>query len=543
MSRRFATTLCLLLLVGTLAASLPAAATPASGAASGTPTIVAVYPNPVAAGDAGEFVTVRVPEETALGSCTLADDEGRVGLPERVVSGTVTLSTAPNRTRDLVAGRVLASAMPSLANAGEDLVLLCDGVVVDAASYWDAPEGEVYRDGAWRALGRTAFAVSRVANADATVFALPDAPEAVRESLRGADDRLLVGGYTFTSERVAAILANASARGVDVRVLVEGGPVGGVAAREARVLDGLVDAGVEVTVLDGPHARYPFHHAKYAVVDDAVLVTSENWKPSGIGGHGTRGWGAFVHDATLADSLAAVHRADSEWIDGVAWTTYRKNATFQESSPSSATYPRTFAPLDAAVDRVSLVVSPDTSRDALLGFVRGANESLLVEQMGIGADTVLLNATIAAAERGVRVRVLVSGAWYAREENAALVERLNERARRDGLDLRAKLAAPRGRYGTLHVKGAVADGERVLVGSVNWNENAVNRNREAELVLSDSDVGTYYARLFLADWRGGVWTLPVLAACVSLAGVLLAAWYLRREIAFESPDAAVGWRP
>ncbi|QLC34196.1 phospholipase [Halarchaeum sp. CBA1220] len=543
MSRRFATSLCLLLLAGTLAASPPAVATPASGASSGTPTIVAVYPNPVAERDAGEFVTVRFPEETALGSCALADDEGRVALPERTVTGTVTLSTAPNRTRRLVPGRVLASAVPSLANAGEDLVLLCDGTVVDAASYRDAPEGEVSRDGAWRVLGRTAFAVSSVANADATVFALPDAPEAVRESLRGADDRLLVGGYTFTSERVAAILANASARGVDVRVLVEGGPVGGVAEREARVLDGLVEAGVEVTVLDGPYARYPFHHAKYAVVDDAVLVTSENWKPSGIGGRGTRGWGALVRNATLADSLAAVHRADSEWVDGVPWQTYKENATFQESEPANATYPRVFAPLDADVDDVSLVVSPDTSRDALLGFVRGANESLLVEQMGIGTDTVLLNATVAAAERGVRVRVLVSGAWYAREENAALVERLNERARRDGLDLRAKLAAPRGRYGTLHVKGAVADEERVLVGSVNWNENAVNRNRETELVLADPEVGAYYARLFLADWRGGVWTLPVLVAGVALAGALLAAWYLRREIAFERADAAVGWQP
>ncbi|WP_435096852.1 phospholipase D-like domain-containing protein [Halarchaeum sp. P4] len=529
---------CCLLLVASLAVPVPVAASDA-----GTPTIVAVYPNPTTDGDAGEFVTVSFPAGTDLGSCALADDESRVALPNRTVSGSVTVSTAPNRTRELADTPVISGALPSLANAGEDLALLCGGVVVDAASYRNAPEGDVYREGAWRPLGRTAFDVRSVTDANATVFALPDAPETVIETLRGADERLLLGGYTFTSERVAAELAAADARGVAVHVLVEGGPVGGVSAREARLLDGLVANGVSVTVLDGPNARYPFHHAKYAVVDESVLVTSENWKPSGVGGHGTRGWGAVVRNASLADALAAVHRADAGWVDGVPWRTYRTNATFQPPDPSNATYPSAFAPLTIDVDDVSLVVSPDNSRRALLTFVRDANESLLVEQMGIGTDTELLNATLDAAARGVRVRVLVSGAWYARDENAALVETLNDRARRDGLDLRAKLASPRGRYGTLHVKGAVADGERVLVGSVNWNENAVNRNRETELVLCDRAVGAYYTRLFQADWRGGVWTLPVLVALVALCALVGASWYVRREIVFETADAAVGWQP
>ncbi|MFB6079061.1 MAG: phosphatidylserine/phosphatidylglycerophosphate/cardiolipin synthase family protein [Halarchaeum sp.] len=505
-------------------------------AAGGTPTIVGVYANPAAPEDAGEFVTVAVPD--AAGDCSLADGEERVSLPAHA-AGRVTFSAAPNRTRALVDTPVVESALPSLANDGESLALVCDGAVVDAATYERAPEGDVYRDGSWRPLGRTDFPVSSVRDANATVFALPDAPEPVLATLRNASRRVYLGGYTFTSARVARALRNASRRGVDVRVLVEGGPVGGVSAREARLLDALDDANVTVTVVDGPHARYPFHHAKYAVVDESALVTSENWKPSGVGGHGTHGWGAVVRNATIANRLAAVYRADSTWRDGVPWRRYRANATFQPPDPANTTYPSRFAPLSTEADRVSLVLSPDTSRDALLRFVRDANESLLVEQMDIGTDTRLLNATVAAAERGVRVRVLVSGAWYAREENAALVDRLNERARRDGIDLRARLADPRGRYGLLHVKGAVADGERVLVGSINWNENAVRNNREAELVLADPVVGGYYARLFRADWRGGVWTLPLGLAALALCGVLCGAWYLNREVAFGGEGE--GW--
>ncbi|MBP1953261.1 phosphatidylserine/phosphatidylglycerophosphate/cardiolipin synthase-like enzyme [Halarchaeum rubridurum] len=533
----------------------PSTVAPASapGPATGTPRVVALYPNPVRQEDAGEFVTLAFPDETPLGRCALADDEGSVRLPDVTVRGRVTLSTAPNRTRALVDGRVIESELPSLANAGERLVLVCDGQVVDAASYADAPEGEVYARGVWRSPGRTAFDVRSVTDAPTTVFALPDAPGVVTDTLEAAERRVLLGGYTFTSARVAAALRDAAARGVRVRVLVEGGPVGGVSAREAALLDSLAATpNVTVTVIDGPHARYPFHHAKYAVVDDAALVTSENWDPSGVGGRATRGWGAVVRDPALADALAAVHRADSGWLDGVGWDAYRSNATFQPPSTANGTYPAAFPALSTSAERVSLVVSPDTSKRALVGFVENATETLAVEQMDFDPDTALWNATLAAAERGVRVRVLLSSAWYAREENAARAARLNERARRDGLDLRAKLVDPRGRYGHLHVKGAIADGARVLVGSVNWNANAVNANRETDLVIADPEIGRYYARLFRADWRGGVWTLPVGLALAALCGLCGACLYLRREISFAAVDAGtdgddsgtetLGWR-
>ncbi len=134
------------------------------------------------------------------------------------------------------------------------------------------------------------------------------------------------------------------------------------------------------------------------------------------------------------------------------------------------------------------------------------------------------------------MRVLLSGAWYAREENAALVARLNDRARRDGLDLRARLADPRGRYGHLHVKGAITDGERVLVGSVNWNANAVTANRETELVIDDPAIGRYYERLFRADWRGGVWTLPLPVLVAALCALGVVVWYLRRAVAFADSE-------
>ncbi|WP_331714190.1 phospholipase D-like domain-containing protein, partial [Halobacterium sp. CBA1126] len=296
--------------------------------------------------------------------------------------------------------------------------------------------------------------------------------------LESAEDRLYLAGYTFTSARATRALAAAADRGVDVRVLVEGGVAGGAPSPEGARLDVLAAAGVDVHVLDGERARYSFHHAKYAVADDRAVVLSENWKPSGTGGHGNRGWGVTVADAGVADHLADVFRADTDWADAKPWKTVRENFTVVDGDPATESYPTRFPALDERADGVRVLVAPDNARSGVRELVASADESLVVEQASLDRHSPFTNWTVDAARRGVKVRVLLSGKWYARESNRNTTERLNRIAAEEGLDLDAKLAAPRSRYEKVHVKGAVVDGERALVGSLNWNEHAATENRE-----------------------------------------------------------------
>lgn len=71
-------------------------------------------------------------------------------------------------------------------------------------------------------------------------------------------------------------------------MLVDADPVGGMSARQVARLDALASAGIDVRVLGGPRARYRFNHAKYAVIDDSALVTTENWNPAGVGAAASR---------------------------------------------------------------------------------------------------------------------------------------------------------------------------------------------------------------------------------------------------------------
>ncbi|WP_302080353.1 phospholipase D-like domain-containing protein [Salinibaculum rarum] len=496
-----------LLVVGTLpvaGADGPVASVADEQSSTG-PRLVAAYPNPVIDGDAGEYVVVSVPPATDLGSYSLADDDSAVSLPNRTASGRVVLSTAPNATASLVdADPLPVSDHLELANGGESLTLSHNGTVVDRLNYTDAPSGElrvVAGTRRWRPLGATDRPVVTGDSGTVTAFALPDAPAVATETLAGADSRILLAGYTLGDDAVADELLAAAARNVTVRVLVDGDPVGGTARRQARLLDRLADAGIEVRVLGGERARYNFHHAKYAVVDDRALVATENWKHAGLGGNGSRGWGVVTSQPRIVQGLAATFRADAGWHDARPWTAYRADESFQEAPPANETYPTRFQPRSVRVEETRLLVAPDNAETTVLNLIDNATETLAIQQVSIGGrGQPFVQAALAAARRGVTVRILLSSAWYVEDENRKLVDWLDERASRENLPLEARLAKPRGQFEKVHTKGLIVDGDQVVFGSMNWNNNSAHENREVVLVLEGKEAGTYYGRVFDADW-------------------------------------------
>ena len=268
-------------LVALVVLSVVAGTTPAVSATESAtgPRVVSVYPNPLADGAVGEFVVVSTPDPQNL---SLSDGERviDVSLP----GGTVALSADPTAARALTDHPVVGVSGLELANGGERLVLEREGRVVDTVVYEDAPAGErllLEVDGEraereWRPLGYEPRPVSNYEGAQATAFVLPDSPDTALDTLRAADDRVLLAGYTFTSPRVTRALVNASARGVRVRVLVDDAPVGGLTTREARMLDRLARAGVEVRVIGGEGARFSYYHPWSPEPDVEAVSSSGN---------------------------------------------------------------------------------------------------------------------------------------------------------------------------------------------------------------------------------------------------------------------------
>ncbi|GAB3030908.1 hypothetical protein GCM10025298_19600 [Natronobiforma cellulositropha] len=511
------------------------------------PRVTELYPNPTTYGNVGEFFAVYVPEPTSLANWSVTDGHTTASFPNRTVSGHVAFSMAPDVTAEMTPHPVVAlEGHLRLAADGDELTIRDGNRTIDRVGYGRAAVGdvwfrEVYDDGGptsgdggvWWSHGATCFPVTAVGETDVTAFALPDAPDLVRSELHAAEDRILLGGYTFTSESVADELESAAARGVTVDVLLEAGPVGGTSERTADLLDA-VDENVTVRVLGGPGARYRYHHPKYAVVDDRALVTTENWNPSGVGGTSSRGWGVVVDDSAVAAHLAHVFRADFEGRDTTTWERHRANATFVEDDPPGDPYPADIDPEPFSADAVETLLAPDNAEERLLEHIRDADESIRIKQVRIGSrDLPLLEETLEAARRGVDVRILLDATWYVEDENRALAHDLERTADEEGLPLEVRLVDPRGRFEKIHAKGVVIDERVAVVGSINWNENSLRNNREVALVLHGEDVGAFYAAVFDADWEERSWPLPAELVGVVVLGLALVGLGARAYLEFE----------
>ncbi len=444
-----------------------------------------------------------------------------------------------------------------LRNSGDEIVLMDSGNnVVDAVIYGDtdysggvwtgAPlnkpsQGQIYRRASFADtdtlqdwsnereyyMGQSDFHVEVFEfNGTAQLFVSPDSSfNTIKSAIDSSESSIWLAVYEFGGVELAELLANAASRGLDVKVLLDGSPAGGISADERTAMNILSSAGAEVKLMNGVGShtkRYNFMHAKYAVIDgDTLIVMSENWSPTGIpmqNMSGNRGWGAIIENMQLAEYMQEVFNAD--W-NGNDMTPYEGTGSVDDGSSSGT------VPYGAGTDKytpvyddlivsgdftVTPVVAPDTSMNGstVLGMIDSATRLVYVEQFYAdktwkGGPNKYLEAVVNASRRGCEVKVLLDSTWYNTQkddytDNDNTVEYINKIADAEGLDMEARLIRLNDLV-KLHNKGVIAD-DGVLISSINWNKNSPSRNREAGLIIENKEVAEYYRDVFLSDWAG-----------------------------------------
>ncbi len=396
----------------------------------------------------------------------------------------------------------------------------------DSAADWDLVR-------VWSLGQSEVAAASFVFEGSAYAFVSPDrAFEALTGLLDNATASIDASLYTLTNSELAASLRRALARGVQVRLLLEGAPVGGIVQDEWTALHLLPGAGAQIrflvdnTTLD-IQERYRFAHAKYAIVDRrTVIVSTENWGGSAFptwDATGSRGWTVAVDHAPLAAYFQRVFEEDFD-------LRRRDVFSFEEMSFSLApnrvesVAPRapTFRPRTVTgAFRIIPVLGPDTtlSPETIMDTLRSATESIHVEMFYAHRTwgdfpNLYLEELVAAARRGVQVRLLLDASPYNVEDdnpadNDDTVRYVNEIAATEGLDFQAKLVALDAHgLSRAHTKGLIVDGRTVVVSSVNWNRNSATANREAGLIVENEALGAYFEEVFAWDWKDDL-TAPV----------------------------------
>jgi len=367
-----------------------------------------------------------------------------------------------------------------------------------------------------------------------TLFTSPDSSfECIREALALAQISISLNVYEFTNTALMDLLIEAIGRGVEVKVFLEGSPVGGLNRTELFITRKIVEAGGEVRFIvndvdNDIYQRYVYDHAKYLVIDNQTLcIMSENWGRTGIpetGKWGNRGWGARIDDTGVARYFAAVFNSDCQPLmkDSVQFTS--SHPSWNEGMDCTGTYYNTSRHFERAwintQAEVTPVIAPDTalSQDTILGILADAHDRVCVEQFYIykhwgsrttgSVDTtpnIYLEAVIDAARRGCDVRILMDSTGYNIEaddpiDNDNTVEYVNDIDEVEGLNLEAKLVnLAEHDYSKIHNKGLIAD-DAVLISSINWNLNSVTKNREAGVIIDNPEVADYFMGVFEHDW-------------------------------------------
>ena len=361
--------------------------------------------------------------------------------------------------------------------------------------------------------------------------------------------------YEFTSVPIAEALISQVQRGVSTDILQEGQIVGGVSAISKGIQSDIVHAMkragtkhhyYEMTSKAGGTRRYRFDHAKYATIDGSILlISSENFSPTGqptSGSIGNRGWEVLIHDTRIVNEFEALFAEDSKtsYHDVMELTLAHQRAYFggvflpllsaDEPPPVSRSHSVLNGPKSFEASAIRVITSPDSSLDGITALLRQAKRSIDLELMtfkslwnGAGTRSPLVDEVLAAARRGVTVRILLNDETVFQQQvdrasspiNPVTAELFNRAAQAEKLKLSARIADVKAMgVDYIHNKGLLIDGNVTLVSSINWNWNSISNNRETAVAITCPDVNRYYTHLFERDWKvsgGSRFLAPALA--------------------------------
>jgi cardiolipin synthase len=269
-----------------------------------------------------------------------------------------------------------------------------------------------------------------------------------------AQQSLDVAMYLLSDRDILAALERGHQRGVRIRVMLEEHPYGTGPGNHDAVRR-LSAAGI-ATRWSPPAIR--LSHDKYAIADRRrALVGTANWTHSAFTRN--REYLLLLTDPAEVAALAALF--DADW----------------ERRPAQVADP-------------NLVVSPLNSRLVFLGLVASARQSLELEMEEM-EDPQIEQALISAAQRGVRVRVILPAAAGGEDPNRPGEEVLGA----GGIEVR-RLGAT-----YVHAKDIVVDDRVAFVGSENISSPSLDTNREVGIIVADPAVVQRLEDTFTRDWQ------------------------------------------
>lgn len=288
-------------------------------------------------------------------------------------------------------------------------------------------------------------------------------PAPIIQVIRSARHEINAGVYLLTDRSILTALQAAHARGVDVRIIIEGKPYGMQSwrvrqeARKIKATGALLHLAPYRFTSHGSH--YAFYHAKYLCNGHECEIGTANMDWSALG-HKNREYLYVTKNPTVVRAANAVFDAD--------WNNQRAPAFAHRA----------------------LVLSPGTSAAQLIQVIHQPGP-IAIESEEMGPYRPTLDAI---ATKGHQARVILP----------ARIDRTDQRdvafLRAHGVQVRFMPVKPI----YMHAKMVVGS-QWAFIGSENFTQTSLNNNREMGLIFDDSHLDQLRAQ-FDRDWNASLET-------------------------------------
>lgn len=388
----------------------------------------------------------------------------------------------------------------------------------------------------------------------------------LRPFLEATEKTLSVAMYDFNADYIAkTFIETVSGKDVNAILTWDDSMTAPETAIRAKLKVALKEGLDGWIVKCGANYRFASaYHEKVAVRDSSAFwLSSGNWSlrsqpdidpianpksAKGMYSKGNREWHVIVEDAKLSavferyithdrdgskeeaeagDDEAVLDRRPQERMPDLFVPIETVIGGFDLATLIADPVRPALLPKRTRVFEVQPVLTPDNYLKRLLELIRSAQSSLFMQ-------FAYINYSEAAKDEPFR----------------DMLKLLADLSYRSGFDLRIILgsngAADKIRklaetgfndkvfrtQGNVHNKGIIVDGTSVLISSTNWSGDGVLRNRDAGVIIYDSEVAGYYQDVFLSDWNDRSNTFlsedqPVLIAAPGVetpAGMVRVSW-------------------
>jgi phosphatidylserine/phosphatidylglycerophosphate/cardiolipin synthase-like enzyme len=146
-----------------------------------------------------------------------------------------------------------------------------------------------------------------------------------------------------------------------------------------------------------------------------------------------------------------------------------------------------FSPTICYEGTVMSIFSPQNS-EKIFDIIKNSKQEIKLEVYEFSSKP-LADALVHARERGVSVKVILEPSVY---QNSNMFDYLLN----SGIDV----SWASKKFHNTHSKFIIIDDEIVFVGSMNWSENALKKNREASVIVYSKEISSEFEKIFDADF-------------------------------------------